>query len=175
MSRRGLVLAALVLGLGSAVADDVYPSQTSSDGKIKITLLYAGSVHDKQFSHPFVVVYLCEDGRTDDEIKSHPDVHLIPLTPDVYPSNTNLALPNTDWGSERAQSYDTALMPMFRARYPSIAIPMPDVPAHAGVYEFFYKVIPQGPLRIVFHDTYVFKSPNRIGFDEVPVSDSPQP
>ena len=169
------LLMVFFLGLGRASADDTYPSATSSDGKIKITVLYVGPIHDKQIPQPFVVVYLREDGRSDSEIKDHPEVHLIPLTPDVFPSTTSSALPKTDWGSERSRVYTTALMAPFRALYPKITIPVPDVPDHAEVFEFFYKVVPDGPLRIVFHDTYVFASPNHIGFDDIPISDPPAP
>ena len=171
--RSALLMAVLLLGFDRAEAGDIYPSQISHDGKVKVTLLYVGTNHDKQFWQPFVVTFLLEDRRTKEEIQRSPNAIGIDSLPYVYPSGSTLAFGTPYSGVERGGGYEHALQPSFRALYSLVNIPKPTDPKNTGVYEFFYKWIPQSPLQIVFHPNSR-KTPE-ITFDRIKPTDSQAP
>jgi hypothetical protein len=148
-------------------------TQTSVDGRIKVTLLYVGPITDPQIHHPFVITYMIEDCRSDQELQRHPwktgtaidsDYYLAPSAPEAYDTHHKRLIFNVD---ERARTYKVALMPMFKAIYPKVTLPPTDHPDATGVYEYFLKDIPEGPIDITLHDGIRAYRNNSFRFENV--------
>jgi len=161
--------------LDGATADASPLTQTSSDQRIKVTLLYVGPVTDVQIHQPFVVMYMVEDCRTDEELQRHPyktaqgidsQYYLAPAIPEVKDGTHHLL---SDGGSERARSYKAALFPIFAKTYPNLKLPPADHPDRIGVYEYFYKDLPTGPFDITLHDSIQGYGENNFHFRDIDV------
>jgi len=155
--------------------------KSSSDHRIKVTLLYVGPVNDPQIHQPFVIVYMVEDRRSEADLREHPwqiqpgnqidsKYYLAPASPELKDSTGHLVI---EKGPERARTYDVALMPMFKKVYPQLTLPAPDRPEKTGVYEYFYKIVPPGPFEITLHDSIEGYGKNNFHFRDIDTKSFP--
>lgn len=183
-------LLALLLGLVPLRAEDYLHEaqdensplvQTTSDHRIKFTLLYVGPVTDKQIHDPFVVVYMREDCRSDEDLAQHHAVRtadnaaidtefaLLTKLPEVRGSAGRLK----DYGSERARGYDGVETPAFKETYPQLKLPAPDHPGHlerVSILEYFFKSVPTGPFDITLHDNIGAYGESGVHFHDIDTS-----
>lgn len=149
----------------------------SSDRRVKVTLLYIGPVHDKQIHSPFVVVYLREDCRSDEDYERHHitfskdgyetgggEYYLPPSVPEVKDHSRRLL---TDGAEERARGYDGASQADFTSLYPNIKIPTVEHPKRVGIFEYFFKSVATGPFDITMHDHFAAYGENNIRFRDI--------
>ena len=181
-----LALAGFILCLGPVRSDDFIKQalgensplvKVSSDHRIKVTLLYLGPVHDAQIQSAFVLVYLQEDCRSDEEYERHHitfskdgyetgggEYYLQVSTPEIKDHSHRLL---TDSAQERARGYDGAPADDFKALYPTVKVPAVDHPKRAGIYEFFFKSVATGPFDVTLHDHFEAYGENSFHFRDV--------
>jgi hypothetical protein len=171
------------IGLAPARADDEELgtdspwSKTSSDGRIKVTLLYVGPIKDSQTTQPFVITYMVEDCRSDEELLRHPwklaggaidsQYYMAPAAPELKDGTHHLV---DDRGEERSRGYAGAVQPNFKEIYPNVILPIPARPERVGIYEWFYKVLPSGPYDVVLHDSIPAYRQNNFYFRDIETS-----
>ena len=176
-----LLALAPILARADDLGDDSDSSlaKSSSDHRIKVTLLYVGPIKDPQIHQPFVVTYLVEDCRSDEELQRHPwklpggaidsNYYLAPSIPELKDGTHHLVDISVN-ADERSRQYVGASEPIFKKIYPGVVVPVPAQPDRAGIYEYFYKMVPPGPYQIVLHDSIPAYGRNNFHFHDIDTS-----
>jgi hypothetical protein len=185
ISRTLLALAFGLLLLAPARPDSPSPDsplvKSSSDQRIRITLLYIGPTSDPAASKPFVLVYLLEDCRSDDEITQHTIVDAGGPTLDV-----NYTL--MPWGPELKDAAEGTLTDVSRSddykyldvyntdqlkqSYPHVRFPHLARPDRARLLAVFYDKVHQGPFDITFRDHIPASGYLNIQFNQIALGTS---
>jgi hypothetical protein len=153
--------------------------KTSSDHRVKVTLLYIGPMKEKLLDYTFVITYLVEDCTSDAEFQrnqqgtttteGHGPVSpyaLFPAAAEVKDgSHQVVGHPGGNY-----LQYKNALLPDFKANYPKVTLPAVEHPDRARIYQCFYKSVLTGPFDITLHDYIPAYGQNSFHFRDVNVS-----
>ena len=155
--------------------------KTSSDHRVKVTIIYVGPLKEKFLDYVFAVIYLAEDCSSDEQYKRNTSENPAPAGRvsmyDLFPS-----CPVVKDGSHHdvghpggnCYQYKNALVAQeLKERYPTLKIPTADHPDRARVYQCFYKSILTGPFDITLDDHIPAYGQNSFHFRDIDVGSFP--
>jgi len=156
--------------------------KTSSDQRVKVTLLYVGPMKWKLLDYVFVITYLVEDLGPDDEYERHvASEHAPPgrvSKYDLFPAGIEVKDGShqlVEHPGGNYYEYKEALRSDFKTDYPGLTLPDVAHPTRARVYQNFYKRILTGPFDITLHDWIQAYGPNNFRFQDIDVASFSSP
>jgi hypothetical protein len=157
--------------------------QTSSDQRIKVTLLYVGPMKRKLLDYVYVITYLVEDLGPEDEYERHVAAEHAPPNRvsryDLFGAGMEVKDGShqlVEHPGGNTYTYKEALASAdFKADYPGLTLPDVAHPARARVSQCFYKRILTGPLDITLHDWIQAYGPNSFRFHDIDVASFSSP